>query len=206
MKPNTTLPRLVMASAAAVAMAAAGCGSATPSSATVSTAPASSGPATPSSGDDLSLVIGPDGLGPFTIGVTLAELTSKGLVAGTTRSQSCSDTAGADGVGAYAGMGVRLTFSKGALVAVRVDSDDIRTSTGLAIGPVMETAQTDYPEGKLITGTPGGPAAAAGPSLLVEASGGHALLLASDDGSVGAIFAGETTLLKGYAATGKYCA
>jgi hypothetical protein len=114
---------------------------------TVSRTPTPTAPPT-----DPVIVFAADGIGGYTIGASLSDLTARGLITHTVDSASCADTKSADTTGAYAGK-VSLTFRGGKLSAVRTTSPTYVTPAGAKVGLTLTALQSIYGDlGQVITG------------------------------------------------------
>jgi hypothetical protein len=120
---------------------------------TASVTPSTSRAPTPTAPPtDPARVFAADGIGGYTIGVSLTDLTARGLVTHTADSPTCFDTKSADATGAYAGK-VSLTFRGGKLSAVHTTSTAYVTPSGAKVGLTLTALQNIYGDlGQVITG------------------------------------------------------
>jgi len=124
-----------------------------PATSTASPGPSPSRTPTPTAPPtDPVIIFAADGIGGYTIGASLADLTAHGLVKTATDSPQCADTKTADTVGTYAGK-VSLTFRAGKLSAVHTTSNAYVTPSGAKVGMTVTALQALYGDrGMVITG------------------------------------------------------
>ena len=119
-------------------------GSASPAAPTPTAAPsaAPSGSASPTVAPptDPATVFAADGIGPYVIGSTLADLTTRSLVTGVVDSELCAGAKGATATGRYAGQ-LSLTFNADELRSVHTTSPDLVTPSGARVGMTLAQIQ-----------------------------------------------------------------
>lgn len=142
----------------AAAPSATPAGSASASTAVPTTPPAApTASATPSVAPptDPAIVFAADGIGPYVIGSSLADLTARGLVTGVVESELCANTKGATATGRYAGQ-LSLTFTGDQLTSIHTTSTALITPSGARVGQSLAELRTTYgSRGTVITGTLG---------------------------------------------------
>lgn len=105
---------------------------------------------------DAATVLAANGIGPYVVGASLADLQSRSLVANVEGSFHCDDSwQGAEATGRYAGQ-LRVTFYLGRLIDVHTRSTELVTPSGARIGMTLTELESIYgSRGTLITGTSG---------------------------------------------------
>jgi hypothetical protein len=105
---------------------------------------------------DPGIVLAANGIGPYVVSASLADLQSRGLVANVEGSFHCDDSwQGAEATGRYAGQ-LRVTFYLGRLIDVHTNSAELVTPSGARVGMTLAELQAIYgSRGTLITGTSG---------------------------------------------------
>jgi hypothetical protein len=104
---------------------------------------------------DPAIVFAADGIGPYVIGSSLADLTTQGLVTGVVESELCANTKGATATGRYAGK-LSLTFTGDQLTSIHTTSTDLITPSGARVGQSLAELRIIYgSRGAVITGTLG---------------------------------------------------
>lgn len=158
----------LIACGVAAVMLASGCGGGTPPTSptpdpTGSGSPSASATAEPSPSTtptiappaDPATVFAADGIGPYVIGSTLADLTSRSLLVDVVDSELCTDVKSASATGRYSGA-LSFTFKGGTLTAIHTTSTDLVTPSGARVGMTLAELESIYgTRGTLITGTLG---------------------------------------------------
>ncbi|MFI1991462.1 hypothetical protein [Actinoplanes sp. NPDC020271] len=141
------------------------------------------------SGSSDAKAVAADGIGPFAVGVTRADLEADGLI------ESVKDSGGgcATATGTTVFNPPTLIFSQGKLTQLRVTSGD-----GFGIGKSLAEVQAAYPGGSAVTGLGG----ATGYSV---PSGTNALLFELKADKVTALSAGVATTVTKVFTTGQGC-
>ena len=105
---------------------------------------------------EAATVLAADGIGPYVVGATLADLESSGLVANVAASTNCDASwQGADATGRYEGQ-LRITFQQGRLIDVATQSTELETPSGARVGmPLAELQRIYGSRGTLINGVSG---------------------------------------------------
>jgi hypothetical protein len=216
MKPNRAQSFVIAALAVTVVAIAAGCtkdSGATPTSAppaptTPAATPSGGGSpspspsAPPSPTADPATVFAADGIGPYVIGTSLADLQGRALVTGISESPLCDDAKGAEATGRFAGQ-ITLSFRADRLTAVTTNSTTLVTPSGARVGMTLAQLQAVYGgRGTLITGTLGNKAFV----VRVIGSGlGIVFYLDATNTRVAAMSGGEAAPLEDAARVGEGC-
>jgi hypothetical protein len=151
---------------------------------------------------DPVIVFAADGIGGYTIGASLTDLTTRGLVTHVVDSPSCADAKTADATGAYAGK-VSLTFRGGKLSAVHTTSSAYVTPSGAKVGLALTALQNIYGDlGQVITGQLGNKAYSVRASATQLAV---VFFLDQTNSTVASISAGDAQPLEDTARTGAGC-
>jgi hypothetical protein len=105
---------------------------------------------------DPALVFAANGIGPYAIGASMAELQSSGLITNVEPSLHCDDSwRVAEATGRYAGQ-LHLTFHLGRLTDIGTDSRELVTPSGAQVGMTLADLRDIYgSRGTLITGVNG---------------------------------------------------
>jgi hypothetical protein len=178
-------------------------GSAPTSAATASPSPNPSRTPTPTAPPtDPAVVFAADGIGGYSIGSALSDLTASGLVAAVADSASCQDAKTADTAGAYAGK-VSLTFRSGRLSAIHTASTMYVTPSGAKVGMTLSALQGVYGNrGMVITGQLGNKAY----SVRVPATAlGLVFFLDQTNTTVASMSGGDAQPLEDAVRTGEGC-
>jgi hypothetical protein len=168
--------------------------------ASVSPSPSSAASPSPTAGP--AMVFEADGIGPYVIGTSLADLQGRALVTAVFESPHCTDAKGAEATGRYAGQ-VTLSFKADRLIAVNTNSTSLVTPSGARVGMTLAQLQAVYgSRGTLITGTLGNKAYI----VRVLGSGlGIVFYLDATNTRVAAMSGGEATPLEDAARVGEGC-
>jgi hypothetical protein len=144
---------------------------------------------------DPATVFGADGIGPYLVGATLADLMTRGQVTGV------ADTAAAP-TGGYADL-LALSFSGGQLVSVRTTSATLVTPSGAKVGMSLADAQSLYGGRAKVITTPSGSKAL----VIAVIATTYALVLYLDAGNstVTAISGGDGNRLESALRSGSTC-
>jgi hypothetical protein len=109
--------------------------------------------ATPSPTTDPAIVLAANGIGPYVVGASLADLQSRGLVTNVDRSFHCDGSwQGGSATGPYAWR-LSVTFYLGRLIDVHTSSTKLVTPSGARVGMTLDELQKIYgSRGTVITG------------------------------------------------------
>lgn len=219
--PPSSVPRVfatavtaALATAVMVALLVAGCGTGTPptndaSPARTATTDVPSPTASPSASltptpppTDPAIVFAADGIGPYVIGTTLADLQNRALVTGIADDQTCPGVTTAAATQPYAGR-LTVTFIRGRLSSIHTASDTLVTPAGVKVGMPLTQVEAVYGgRGTLL-------ARSDGRKALVVRSPATAfavtLSLNEDGTAVASMSAGEADTLETVARTGVPC-
>lgn len=104
---------------------------------------------------DPATVLAADGIGPYVVGASLADLHSRALITNVEASFHCDASwQGAEATGRYAGQ-LTFTFYLGRLIDVHTSSSELSTPSGARVGMSLTELQSIYgSRGTLITGDP----------------------------------------------------
>jgi hypothetical protein len=133
---------------------------ATPSPSPVPSPSATPAPTTsPSPTTDPAIVLAADGIGPYVVGASLANLRARSLLTNVEPSFHCDDSwQGGEATGPYAGR-LWVTFYLGRLIDVHTSSTELVTPSGARVGMTLAKLQNIYgSHGTLITGSDDSPA------------------------------------------------
>jgi hypothetical protein len=108
---------------------------------------------TPSPATDPAVVLAANGIGPYVVGASLADLQSRGLITNVQPSFHCDDSwQGGYATGRYAER-LWVTFYLGRLIDVHTSSTELVTPSGARVGMTLKELQAIYGDrGKLIRG------------------------------------------------------
>jgi hypothetical protein len=179
---------------------------ASPSASPAGTPTATAGPSGPTSSPsptvDRATVFAADGIGPYVIGTSLANLRDRSLVAGVSDSMLCDNAKGARATGRYASQ-LTLTFVDDRLVSVHTTASALVTPSGARVGQTIPDLETRYGgRGTLITGALGNKAFV----VRVPASGlGIVFYLDPTNTRVHSMSGGEARALEDAARHGEGC-
>ena len=111
--------------------------------------------ATPSPTTDPAIVLAANGIGPYVVGASLADLQPRGLLTNVEPSFHCDASwQGGEATGRYAGQ-LWVTFYLGRLIDVHTFSTQLVTPSGARVGMTLTELQDIYgSRGTLITGDP----------------------------------------------------
>jgi hypothetical protein len=109
---------------------------------------------------DPATVLAANGIGPYVVGASLADLESRGLITNVEGSVHCDDSwQGAEATGRYAGQ-LTVTFYLGRLIDVHARSSELVTPSGARVGMSLTELQSIYgSRGTLIKGMSDSPVA-----------------------------------------------
>jgi hypothetical protein len=169
--------------------------------ATATTEPTQS-PSPSVSATDPGSVLAADGIGPYVIGSSMADLKARALLDNIVESPFCTDAFGADATGVYSGK-LTLSFRHGLLTSVHTVSNSFVTPSGARVGISLTDLQGIYgTRGILLTGTLGNKAF----SVRVPASGLAVLFYLDPTAKkVDAISGGEAAALEDAVHNGEGC-
>jgi hypothetical protein len=169
--------------------------SGSPDASSATTSPTPTAPAT-----DPAIVFAADGIGPYVIGVALADLQAHGQVTNLSSSPFCTNYTGGEATGRYAGT-ITLTFHLGHLTQIHTLSNQYVTPSGAKLGMTLSDLQGIYgARGTLITG-----ALSKGFSVRVESTGLAIVFLIDSSGNANAMSGGEATPLEDAVVHGEGC-
>lgn len=102
---------------------------------------------------DPATVLAANGIGPYVVGASLADLQSRALITNVEASFHCDASwQGAEATGQYAGQ-LTITFYLGRLIDVHTSSSELSTPSGARVGMSLTELQSIYGSGgTLITG------------------------------------------------------
>ncbi|MEV7227647.1 hypothetical protein AB0M79_11590 [Polymorphospora sp. NPDC051019] len=187
--------RALVALAVVGGLALAGCtGDDEPGPTIGSAAPdGAAGPTRPAVDSDIS----PKGMGPYLVGVKLADLQTAGLVGDTEKAEGCPDLALGKGLPDYAVPA--LAFDDGQLVHLTVSTPAVRTTEGGRVAMTRAEVEANHPDGRQVAGRAG----ASGWLVTEDANG----LLFRFDGEnrVESIEAGDSAALQRRFTSGREC-
>ncbi|BCJ66062.1 hypothetical protein GCM10009779_21510 [Polymorphospora rubra] len=186
--------RALVALAVVGGLALAGCTGDEPGPTMVSAGPDTAAtPTRPAVDSDVS----PKGMGPYLVGVKLADLQTAGLVGDTEKADGCPDLALGKGLPDYAVPA--LVFDDGQLVRLTVSTPAVRTTEGGRVAMTRAEVEANHPDGRQLAGRAG----ASGWLVTEDVNG----LLFRFDGEdrVESIEAGESAAIQRRFTNGREC-